>query len=246
MRYESRRMRAGRIRNQAAERVGGPSSQRSRAVSAPLQSWGANPRRQTANRWWCRDLNLTALLAAVIRATLGPSIAFACICHAPSSCGWAVRLVFDTFRPLVRAEVGRQADRRVTGKSREPRRSGQGRGGDGRSAWARWEMSRARGGIRDCSDQQLGALQHRGNAREFDRQLPLREEVADQAVIRRILAGLDGVVGPIRIGSRARSMAGARQRMKARPTKRDGRVEREHRANQEMSNDSRHRNIVDE
>ncbi len=84
----------------------------------------------------------------------------------------------------------------------------------------------------------------RGNAREFDRQLPLREEVADQTVIRRILAGLDRVVGPIRIGSRGRSV-GARQCVETRPTKRDGRVEREHRANQEMSNDSRHRNIVD-
>ena len=107
-------------------------------------------------------------------------------------------------------------------------------------------MSRGRGGIGDGRNHQLGGLDGRGNARELNRQLPLCEEMADEAVIRGILTGLGRVFGPIQIRRRTRPMARARQRVEARSTERDRGVEREHRADQEMSNDSRHRNIIDE
>jgi hypothetical protein len=77
-------------------------------------------------------------------------------------------------------------------------------------------------------------------------QLPLRDEVAEEAVIRRVATWLDRVVRALRIRSRAQFMRRARQRVQAWPTQCHNRVARDHGGEQEMSNDSRHRNIVDD
>ena len=92
---------------------------------------------------------------------------------------------------------------------------------------------------------QLGDPLDRRRVGELDRQLPLRNKLANEAVIRRVAPRLRWIVRPLRFGSRARFVRRARQRVQARPAQRNDGVARQHRRKQEVSNDSRHRNIVD-
>jgi len=77
-------------------------------------------------------------------------------------------------------------------------------------------------------------------------QLPLRDELAEEAVIRRVAAWLYRVVRALRIRSRAQFVRRARQCVQTRPRQGHNRVARDQRGEQEMSNDSRHRNIVED
>jgi len=247
MRNENRPARARQVRHRAAELIGEPYRPVSQTASA-LRFWNMGLQFPSNDREPVALLRCNPDRRSSRRDRGSRRAVVRCRVHPPRNMILRPdgRRVFDRPPAGLREGIGRGTVGQFTGKSRAPRRSGQGCGGDGRSARAGWEMSREWARIRDCGDHQLCGRYRRRNAREFDRQLPLREEVADETVIRRILARPHGVAGAIRMRIRARSVGRARQGMEARPTKRDGRVQRDDRANQEMSNDSRHRNIVDE
>ena len=91
---------------------------------------------------------------------------------------------------------------------------------------------------------QLGDLQDRRSVREFNRQLPLRDKLADDAVIRGVAPRRRGIVTAPRLRRGAECVRRARQRVQAWAAQRHNRVARNNRCEQEMSNDSRHRHIV--
>jgi hypothetical protein len=72
----------------------------------------------------------------------------------------------------------------------------------------------------------------------------LRDKLADEAIICAIATGLSRVVGAMRFGGCPQLVRRAGKRMQTRPAKSNGRVAREHRGEQKMSNDLRHQNIV--
>jgi hypothetical protein len=87
----------------------------------------------------------------------------------------------------------------------------------------------------DLGDERAGSL-----AGRVHRQLPLRHEMADQAVVRRIPRGWRGVVGPMRLGSRTELVRRTGQRVQTRSAQHHGRVARDQRGEQEVAHGTGH------
>jgi hypothetical protein len=112
----------------------------------------------------------------------------------------------------------------------------------GRGARAGWQRVRERPREGKYGDRQLVDLLDRRLAGECDRQLPLREEMADEATVCRVAAGLCGGAGEMSLRSRADRMGRTGEIVQTRAAQRHRRVARDQRGKQELSNEPRHGN----
>jgi len=113
-----------------------------------------------------------------------------------------------------------------------------------RGAGAGWEQLRERTGTENGWNNQFNTWLNCGTAGELDRQLALSDEMADEAMIRRIATRLDGIVGAMRLRRRTHLVSRARQSVQARTAQDDGRVARDQRDKHELTNKPRYHDSV--